>query len=171
MRIKDHRKIGQGAFSSVYRQGNSQEVLIVSKGHVKECMALGGFPKSRFFPNVKRVNDIQGESSYRMKFYPKVAAPKKELQPKDYELYKALRALPCAFGDNRQDGYSHWRKQFKALPDKFKAAKRALIGALEALTNYGSDICFEISPRNITRTATGRLILLDCFFIHSQLWS
>jgi len=58
---------------------------------------------------------------------------------------------------------------FRSLPREFKTAKTALIDAVSALTNYGSDICFEISPRNIAVTKTGNLILLDCFFMRSKL--
>jgi hypothetical protein len=40
--------------------------------------------------------------------------------------------------------------------------------AVEACANYGSDVMFEISPRNVA-VHNGNLILLDCFFIKSKL--
>ena len=42
-----------------------------------------------------------------------------------------------------------------------------MIDALRACSNYGSDVGFEISPRNIF-IDNGNLILADCFFIISQ---
>ncbi|UZT50044.1 hypothetical protein [Enterobacter phage 01_vB_Eclo_IJM] len=40
--------------------------------------------------------------------------------------------------------------------------------ALDACANFGSDIQFEISPRNV-RAVNGKLILVDCFFLVSKL--
>ena len=55
------------------------------------------------------------------------------------------------------------------MPDKFDNEKEAILEAIDAMCNYGSDVSFEISPRNIAADKDGNLILLDCFFIKSQL--
>jgi hypothetical protein len=57
------------------------------------------------------------------------------------------------------------RKQFNRLP---KWAARALNEQIDGLMNYGADIRFEISPRNVA-VKNGKLILLDCFFFASKL--
>ena len=164
--MKGYTRIGKGAFSKVYRKGTASTVLIKSEDHVKECMALGWFPKTPLFPTIKRVD----QATYEMKFYSKVRAPKKQLNARSYELYITLKELfENSWRRNSDDRYDYWRKAFNSLPSKFNKAKQHLLDALDALSNYGSDMCFEISPRNIATTDTGRLVLLDCFFFSSQL--
>lgn len=169
---KGYKKIGKGAFSSVFRKGDSNNVLIISNDVVKECISLGWFPKSRLFPKIERLSyNDDGTSTYKMKYYDKVIAPKKQLNTKAYRLYKALRSLEVInYPENDDLLHDAWIKAFKNLPSELKTAKGALIGAVEALTNYGADICFEISPRNIATTKTGNLVLLDTFFLKSQLF-
>ena len=77
--------IGRGQFSTVYRK-NSSTVLIKSTDPVKECMALGWFPSCRLFPKIKRINC----ELYESKYYPRVRSLKNSLEPKQWELYKAL---------------------------------------------------------------------------------
>lgn len=167
--MKNYRKIGQGSFSNVFRKGNSKEVLIISNDPVKECMSFGWFPKTRLFPTIARVDYGEATSTYKMKYYEKVTAPKKQLNARAYELYKELRALHPIFTLTRTKRPTcfYWIDEFKKL--KNKNVRQILIEAVESLMNYGDDVCFEISPRNIATTKTGNLILLDCFFLHSQL--
>lgn len=164
------KKIGQGAFSKVYRK-SSDTVLIKSIDHVKECMSLGWFPNSRMFPKIEQVGqDDYGEYKfYESKYYPRISSLKNELLPSEWEFYKALRGLDRFSCIAQKGSYlDHWRKQFETLPSKFNHKKQALFDALDALSNYGNDICFEISPRNIAVSGK-KLVLLDCFFFHSQL--
>jgi len=164
-----YKRIGAGSFSTVYRKGNSNHVLIVSTDPAKECMSLGWFPDSRLFPKVARLSyNDDGTQTFKIKYYEKVRAPKRQLNERSYKLYKALRKLDVTC---QNDNLLHdkWRKAFNGIPVEFKAAKEALLEAVDALTNYGSDICFEISPRNIAVTKAGNLILLDCFFLRSAL--
>jgi len=156
--------IGRGLFSTVY-QKNKNKVLIVSTDPVKECMANGWFPRSSLFPKVVPVGSQDEKSMYEMKYYQKVTAPKQQLNPAGYDLYCALRN--GAHQQCGKQGYSQVTFQIEALPKKHTTAKRALLAAVEALTNYGEDISFEISPRNIVATKTGKLILLDCFFMRT----
>lgn len=142
--------IGKGSFSKVYRSGTSRHVTVVSEDLVKECMAMGWFPSSRLFPKIKRIS----WGVYRMKYYPKVRSPKRQLNPKSYELYRMLREAYIKY--NWYDG----------IPTKYE---RILNEAVDALRNYADDICFEISPRNISCTPKGNLVLLDCFFFRSKL--
>lgn len=160
---KGHRRIGKGAFSSVYRKGTSNTVLIISDDPVKECMSLGWFPGGRLFPKVDCVGVVRDRKAYSMKFYPKMKAPKQQLSKQGLSLYRALCALPYCYDSHELI------EAFKALPCEFNKAKKQLIEAVEALWNYGEDVAFEISPRNVTCSTSGALVLLDCFFMRSHL--
>lgn len=158
--------IGKGAFSTVYRK-SSNTVLIKSIDSVKECMSLGWFPKSRIFPRIKLIgrDDTRNCKLYESKYYPRVSSLKNELNTLDWEFYKVLRNLKRF---PQSDCITHWYNQFNTIPNKFRHKKEILLEALDALVNYGTDVCFEISPRNVA-VDNGRLILLDCFFFQSQL--
>ena len=160
--------IGRGMFSTVYRK-NAKTVLIKSVDPVKECMAMGWFPSSRMFPKTTRVailDDDQGTALYEQRYYPKAKSLKAALKPAEWEFYRELREL--------QSNINHFLDDYKALaslqslisdlPSKYARKKAALLGAIDALTNYGPDIRFEISPRNVA-VHNGNLILLDCFFM------
>lgn len=168
--MRGYTRIGRGAFSSVYRKGTASTVLITSEDYTKECMSLGWFPDTPLFPNVERVEHDNQKPTYKMKFYSKVKAPKKELNTRAYELYSLLRKMFCNYSYTKPNAlYDYWVNAFSKLPAKFKREKQHILAALDALSNYGSDVCFEISPRNIAKTDSGRLVLLDCFYFHSQL--
>ncbi len=156
--VKGLPLIGKGTFSKVYKE-SEHTVLIVSEDPVKEVMGLGWFPNSRLFPKLERLES----DTFRCKLYTKCKAPKKELKPKEYEKYLVLRKL---FQSNWSQDYHTWYNAFKTI--KIKSLREAMLGALEACTNLGSDIGFEISPRNIA-CHNGNLVLLDCFFMVSKL--
>jgi len=159
--------IGKGAFSTVWRdKKNPDMVRVETSDHVKECMGMGWFPKSPLFPTVERTEEI---GVYSMRFYPtaKSKAVTGLLCEHDAELYKALRNLSVNYWSKKAP-YELWTEAFNSLPEKFAEEKETLLEALDALTNYGDDACFEISPRNVA-CENGKLILLDCFFLQSQL--
>jgi len=157
------QQIGKGSFSTVYKL-NSNKVLIKSNDYTKECMAHGWGFDSSLFPKVS----FEDNDFYSMKLYPKCKAPKKELNKRSYERYTLLRKLMNeTFTHNKYDKYDKLYKLFSDIKDK--TLKEALLNAIDGLSNYGSDIGFEISPRNISFTKSGNLILLDCFFFISQL--
>lgn len=167
--MKGYKKIGRGSFSTVYRKGNEPSVLIVSTDPVKECMGLGWFPKSRLFPKINRMSyNDDGSQTYTMQYYGKVTSLKKQLNKKSYQIYKALRDIPIPQVEDYLL-YEAWIKAFTTMPKEFKRVGEILSEAVDALTNYGSDVCFEISPRNIAATKSGNLVLLDCFFMRSEL--
>lgn len=153
--------IGRGTFSTVYRK-DTKTVLIHTTDPVKECMSMGWFPDTPLFPRM----DSVGEQSYESDYYLKIRAPKRELTVRSYRLYKELRRVlnECP----RQD-YRSLYESFSGINNEFRRERDALLFALDALANYGEDIRFEISPRNIARTPRGRLVLLDCFFMASHL--
>ena len=154
-------RIGKGLFSTAYRKTNGQ-VLIKSVDHVKECMAHGWFPNSHLFPKV-RFGDNDNE--YLMQYYPRMTAPSRQLNSKHLAIYKNLRAIHHA--TLYTQNFNQLRKAFK-IGIQDQRVKVAMIEALEACANYGFDISFEISPRNVSYTPTGKLVLMDCFFIQSQ---
>ena len=166
METKGLKQIGKGAFSTVYKKGTNK-VLIKSCDNVKDCMSMGFFPNSRMFPKIKRVgvSDCGQFQFYEEKFYQKTKSLKQDLLPSEYEFYLTLKRE----GDNVfiRDMFG-LIKFFESLPNKYRARKQVLIEAVYGLSNYGTDICFEISPRNVT-VQNGKLILLDCFFFFSAL--
>lgn len=157
---KGLKLIGKGLFSKCY-QLSAKEVLIQTNDHVKECNALF-MPYISFIPQIERVDD----DLYVMEYYPKVTSLKNELRPKEYELYKELRSLDIGYNVKSYNLMDAWRGQFNTI--KNKRIREGLNEALDCYGNYGTDICFEISPRNVA-VKNGKLILLDCFFIKSQM--
>lgn len=154
----EFKQIGKGSFSTVYRKGNSKNVYIKTNDYVKEAMCLW-FENSRLFPKIQH-SDIEG-FDYKMKYYPKHTSLKLSLKPKEYQKYLLLRDF-----NGTQDFNILW-DTFSTI--KIKSLKKNLLDALSALSNYGFDIVFEISPRNVSVSPTGNLVLLDCFYIQSQL--
>jgi hypothetical protein len=150
--------IGKGFFSKVYKQGST--VYIKSDDYVKECMAQGWFPNSRLFPKIKFSD--HSDYDYEMRYYSKIKSLKNTLKPAEWEKYKELRNISNLW----ESGYRNLYQAFKTI--KNKSLRTGLLSALDALTNYGEDICFEISPRNVAVSPAGNLILLDCFFMQSQ---
>ena len=165
--------IGRGMFSTVYRK-NAKTVLIKSVDPVKECMAMGWFPSSRMFPKTTRVallDDDQGTALYEQRYYPKAMSLKAALKPVEWEFYRELRKVQDhmwgrynVFGNDQFKILVSLQSLVSNLPSKYARKKSALLDAIDALTNYGPDIRFEISPRNVA-VHNGRLILLDCFFM------
>lgn len=153
--------IGSGSFSKVYRQGNDKYVHIRTNDNVKECMAMGWFPTSHNFPTIKESNK-QGYD-YMMRYYPKQSSLKNTLKPSEWAKYQELRKL---WNDNRYaDDYNDWYAAFKTI--KNRTLRGHMIAALDSLANFGSDIGFEISPRNVAVSPAGNLVLRDVFFFHT----
>lgn len=149
--------IGKGLFSKVY-QLNENQVFIKSECYVKECLSL--FTDAKHFPKLERI-DYQ---EYVCEYYPKVKSLKSELCENDYKVYQELRKLDT-HTTNAYDGLDKCRSEFEKITnDSFR---ESLLEVLDDLSNYGSDIRFEISPRNVA-VKDGKLILLDVFFIQSQ---
>lgn len=159
--------IGKGSFTKAYLL-DSDKVELHSIDPAKECMALWGFGDSYLWP----ILESKGDQVYTMDYFPKTPSLKNSLEPRQYQLYSALRKLVpyLSYGHKAHDWeYSdHWRTQFESLPAEFEEEKQALLEAVDSLGNYGQDIQFEISPRNV-RAVNGKLCLLDCFFFVSQL--
>lgn len=152
--------IGKGLFSKVYKVSEKQ-VLVKTDDPVKECFALFLSNDYDIFPDYEIT---ENNNEYLCEYYPKVKSLKNELLPEHYAIYKELRALNIDRSGNRHMYYNKWREQFETVSNE--TYREGLIEALDELTNYGSDICFEISPRNVA-VKDGKLILLDVFFIQS----
>lgn len=149
--------IGSGLFSKVY-QLNEKQVLIKSTCSVKECLSL--FIDEKHFPKLERIDCEE----YLCEYFPKVKSLKSELCENDYKVYQELRKLDT-HTINKYDGLDKCREEFKKI--KNRSFKTSLMNALDDLANYGSDIRFEISPRNVA-VKNGKLILLDVFFMQNQ---
>lgn len=159
MRMTYGKLIGRGAFSRVYRQGDSDTVTIVSSCYAKECQALWHECEYDRVPSLTRIDyTSDGKGIYTMPYMPRPRSLKSALLPEERELYKALRELSreVSYTTSLHDLYAI----FRGYP--------FITNMLDSLCNYGEDIGFEISPRNVT-ALDGRLILLDCFFMKNQL--
>ena len=158
--------IGRGQFTKAYLREDGK-VELVSKDPIKECMALGWFPSSRLFPTIDRIDTTEDTALYLMKYYPKVKSLKDSLKPKEYAKYKELRGLTIQYTHNKHNAYQEVYDAFKSI--KNKRLRETMQEAIMSCTNYGTDIAFEISPRNVAVSPTGNLVLLDCFFQISKL--
>lgn len=152
--------IGRGCFTKCYRIGRNK-VRLISTDPAKECAALGWGSNSRLFPRIKRIE----MEVYEMVYYPKVKSLKAALQPDQCKIYQALRNIYLGTCSGDSSYLDNLRKQFNKLP---RRVARALNEQIDGLLNYGADIRFEISPRNVA-VKNGKLILLDCFFFVSKL--
>lgn len=150
--------IGKGAFSKVYKL-NEKQVLIKSVCYAKECISLN--INSKWFPKLERTD----YNEYICEYYPKVKSLKEALKPEQYKIYQELRKLNV-YCNNSYDYLDGWRKEFKKL--KNTSLKNSLLEVLTDLSNYGTQIGFEISPRNVA-VKNGNLILLDVFYMRDQL--
>lgn len=171
MDTRGMKVIGRGAFSTVYRS-SKRKVLIKSEDHVKECMSMGWFPLTPMFPVITKVgmSGCGRYSFYEERYYKKVSSLKNNLTSFEWEFYKVLKNLVDYKHPDQNSGdlFTDWHSLFDTIPNKFWRKRELLKEALDALANYGSDICFEISPRNVA-VRNKKLVLLDCFFFKSQL--
>ena len=168
MNTRGMKQVGKGAFSTVYRHTHNT-VLIKSVDNVKECMSLGWFPDTPMFPSIERIgqSDDGITQFYTERYYDKVKSVRSNLTQFEYQFYSELRKISVPYTTN-EDGFTFLHKAFSDLPNKFWRKKELLKEALDGLANYGNDIRFEISPRNIAIHGK-KLVLLDCFFFISQL--
>ena len=159
--MKTMKLLGRGAFTKAYLMDNGK-VLLKTCDPIKECMANSWFPDSELFPRLVWI-DL---GIYEMEYYPRTKSLKSSLEPGQYAIYTALRGLKAPYTKNDNDLYSAWYELFDSLEDD--KLKLVMQDALGACSNYGKDIGFEISPRNVA-VRDGKLVLLDCFFSVSKL--
>lgn len=163
--------IDKGTFTKCYLKDCGKRVVLVSSDPIKECMAWGWFPESPLFPEVKMIE----VGTYEMDYMPPTRGLKAHLDDDQWQLYQVLRdCFSRSPVFSRPDELYHkWYEIFQAAHDRSEteAVREGLMDvlmALDACANFGSDIQFEISPRNV-RAVNGRLILVDCFFLVSKL--
>ena len=163
--------IGKGTFSKVYAI-DENKVKIVSSDPAKECLALWGFGESPLWPVLELTDRLDnGDNVFIGTRYKTGRGVKSLLNPRAYKLYLALRKCGdrLYFG-KKHDAPQYWQRVFtEGLTDEFADEREALCEAIDALRNYGDDIRFEISPRNVAADKAGGLILLDVFFFVSHL--
>lgn len=171
--IKGLKQIGKGAFSKVYLK-NKRKVIIKTKDYTKRCYAYYIDIDNTLIPNTEDLgynqDDLNDDFEYYVQtFYPKVKSLKQNLTPFEYGFYKELQKLNYKqYSDNPYYGLDILRNLFESLPNKYWRKKEMLQDILNALSNYDTDIKFEISPRNVA-IKNKKLILLDCFYFQNQL--
>lgn len=168
--------IGKGAFSRVYSiPSNDKEVFIKTCDPVKECLANGWMPDSDRFPKTRHFTSLEGEEGLIMEKFEKASSLKKALIPSEYEIYSKLLAIfknlaiDYDYINLVRKGTSH-HYLFNAFENSTldNDTKELILEALDSVANFGQDVCFEISPRNVA-VREGKLVLLDVFFIHNTL--
>lgn len=168
--VKGLKLIGKGAFTKCYLNTCETSVTLVTCDPIKECMAHGWFPESELFPEVQQLDycEVTDRNLYTMEYFPRTKGLKNVLDADQWDIYKTLRDVmdSIGFSKNIHDSMSKVYEAFDAIEDE--DLKEVMIEALEACGNYGSDVAFEISPRNVA-VKNGKLILLDCFFMQSKL--
>ena len=164
--------LGKGSFTRAYLLDNDR-VRLESRDPIKECMALGWFPDSRLFAEIEQIEP----GVYEMEYFPRVSSLKNTLNARDWKLYQILRVMAdvyhcrVALLKNKSMMHSEFHKvvnEFDAANPGYSEEFDALREAADGCGNYGTDIGFEISPRNVA-VKGDELILLDVFFIHSHL--
>lgn len=162
--------VKKGMFSTVYLYEN--EAIIKTDDKIKECISLGWFPDSVHIPNISRTDlDDENLNVYVSERYTTSRSVKSILCGEDYELYKQLRNM-CQKMTWTYKNHYEWQNDFtKAVRQYVKNEyhQELLIQCYEACMNFGYDVRFEISPRNVAANKDKRLILLDCFYIYSDL--
>lgn len=152
--------IGKGTFTKAY-QISETEVEIVSICPAKECYAMFS-QGNTFAPKIEKVDYREdGFSVYSMPLYPKVTAPKKQLNEKAYVIYMTLRGIASTYAMD----YYKFIEAVEASDldeDTKESASELCSDACNGIDPQ--DMGFEISPRNITTDDNGNLIMLDCFF-------
>lgn len=162
--MENLKLIGKGKFTKAFLNTTTNKVILKTTCQAKECAALGWLPNSRLFPELTFIENGLYEMDYLGKTDKGI---KSKLRPRQLRFYKELEKIYCrgysSIGKRNQDLFFHWHKQFDLLPSEFKKEKEILKEALDSLGNFGTNVCFEISPRNV-REKNGFLILLDCFY-------
>ncbi len=167
--MKGLKLIGKGSFTKCYLNTCETTVTLVSRDSIKECMANGWFPDHELFPKVTLVDTLEsGNSVYTMEYYPRNRGLKGHLDVDQWVIYQTLRSTmdSIRYTGNKFDSYSCVYEAFCNIEDE--GLQEVMIEALNSCADYGSDVCFEISPRNVA-VKDGKLVLLDCFFLKSQL--
>lgn len=149
--------IGRGTFTKAYQIG-SELVEIVTTCPIKECYALFS-QGNRFAPVIEKIDYLEsGEHVFHMPLYPKIKAPKQQLNSRAYHIYKELRKI------SYNNDYNRIYNLIEGL-DLTTDEKEEIQSLLGDAANVNSQsIAFEISPRNISATKDGDLVMLDCFF-------
>lgn len=156
--MKKLKLIGKGAFTKCFLNECGERVTLETVDPIKEVMAHGWFPESSLFPLIEETG-LSGV--YEMEYYPRVSSLKNNLDADQYGIYLTLRGLGSVFSENKFDLHSLWYKKFESI--ECEELRDTMLEALDACSNFGSDISFEISPRNVA-VKNGKLVLLDCFY-------
>lgn len=154
--------IGKGAFTKAY-QISETEVEVITTCPAKECYAMFSHGNP-FAPVIAR--NYEKDNAYLMPLYPKVKAPKKQLNTRSYEIYQCLRTLKYECYFKHFGDYYGFVKAIEKVDCLTEQEKEDIISLAGDVCNAISpeDMRFEISPRNISHDSEGNLIMMDCFF-------
>lgn len=168
------KRIGKGAFTTAYLNEATQRVTLHSCDPYKEAMAWGWFPESPLFPAV----DFIDVGVYEMDYMPATRGLKSALKPDQWDLYQCLRAVADEWRSTmdsnnwrHSDSFSmlHTALRESAASALYPEAIQTIREAVDACSNFGSDVGFEVSPRNVHVNSSGQLVLMDVFFSLNKL--
>lgn len=150
-----------GAFTVAYVDSGLKYVYLKSVCPIKECNAHGWFPDSDLFPSIGFAGCTQG--IYKMEYFPRVKSLKESLDPDQWAIYKELRRVMKAidYTGNIYRNHESITLGFNTIKDE--SLRETMQEAVDACANAGTQLAFEISPRNVA-VKNGKLILLDVFY-------
>ena len=157
--------IKKGYFTKAYLYNKSNEVILESRCYIKECMAMGWFPKSSLFPEISFSELKSNKNEYRVYKMPLYTTNSRSVKSiickEDYKnIYLRLRKIMFV------SDYTDFKMKLISVSVSDEV-RETLLKAYEACMLYDTDVNWEISPRNVAATPEGRLILMDCFYIES----
>jgi hypothetical protein len=175
--------LGRGQFAEAwdYMEGRTRYVLMLVKDcKMKEALALWA-PKKKHIPRVEHLGSLTSSSAfgnesekevYRMPWYEKLSAVN---HPEAWAQYKILfQAREDAWREvcNKKTtrsitnhGTEICHRTVELVTGKVpKSLSDALYEIADAGANYGSSICMEFAPRNLSVDKKGNLVLRDILF-------
>lgn len=176
------KKLGAGAFATAYVtvEASPPVVYVVTPDDVydKELLAMAreAEPSNPHLPKVERVGEMRDQFVYRMPLY---RTPlKKADSPTGWKDYTVLKKC-------REDAYEHWdarrrsgKRGYQINEQTYDCAERSGVSpsTLEAIrilidtaANYGDEVVFEFSPRNLGTDDAGTFVLLDPMYDREKL--
>lgn len=158
--------LGKGQFTRCFAV-DDQTVILDTCCPCKEIYALGWMPESKLFPVLESV-EMFGAKHNAFKTERLEPFKLSEVSELHQKYYRELRRV---FAESRPtmniyDSYSATYKAFESI--KYRALRENMIEALDAMSNIGPTVSFEISPRNVKRKGK-QMVLIDCFFDRREL--
>ena len=153
--------IGKGSFTKAYLADNGK-VYLKTEDPAKELLAMGWLEESKYLPKISD-SDIDGYD-YVTDFSAPISkiGGMKNFSEVGKDQYRLCREI----GSKMHRNISH--DKIIQIAETFLKDHPELLATIvdfiENFCNYTQNVGFEVSPRNVSVTSDGELLLLDCFF-------